>query len=230
MTHTLHRIGERGSLERDYVLYALASNIEMLKGNKPTYENTKELLTKFMDICFRHNPVNAGCIYPSSSPYSKTLAKGNTWEEMRQEMLDYTETMAVFDDRENLKNVIVELRQSDLGLSLVLSGVFDEVYQTCKETGITPHTVNIALGIMGKKELLPERRTLEIVTMCGHGLVSQHLVEDLVGKIGANKMSVEEAAKRLGANCVCGAFNTARAAEILTLMVGEAHYPGECDG
>lgn len=230
MTHTLHRIGERGSLERDYVLYALASNIEMLRGNKPTYENTKELLTRFMDICFRHSPVNAGCIYPSSSPYSKTLAKGNTWEEMRQEMLDYTETMAVFDDRENLKNVIGELRQSDLGLSLVLSGVFDEVYQACKETGITPHTVNIALGIMGKKELLPERRTLEIVTMCGHGLVSQYLVEDLVGKITANKISVEEAAKRLGANCVCGAFNTARAAEILTLMVGEAHSPGECNG
>ncbi len=229
MTHTLHRIGERGSLEKDYVLYALASNVEMLKGNKPTYENTKDLLTKFMDICFRHRPVNAGCIYPSSSPYSKTIAKGNTWEEMRQEMLDYTETMAVFDDRENLRKVIDELRQSDLGLSIVLSGVFDEVYEACEEIGLTPHTVNIALGIMGKKELLPERKILEIVTMCGHGLVSQYLAEDLVRKIKANKISVEEAAKRLGANCICGAFNTARAAEILTLMVGEAQDSGECD-
>jgi hypothetical protein len=227
LTHSLHRIGDRKSLEKDYVLYALASNIEMLKGNKPTYENTKELLTKFMDICFKHNPVNAGCIYPSSSPYSKTIAKGNIWEEMRQEMLDYTETLAVFDDKENLRKVIEELRETDLGLSVVLSGVFEEVNKVCEETELIPHTVNLALGIMGKRELLPERRILEIVTMCGHGLVSQYLVIDLVEKIKANKISVDEAATKIGANCICGAFNTARAAEILKLIVNDANGKGD---
>ncbi len=227
MTHSLHRIGDRKSLEKDYVLYALASNIEILKGNKPTYENTKDLLTKFMDICFKNNPVNAGCIYPSSSPYSKTIAKGNTWEEMRQEMLDYTETLAVFDDKENLRKVIKKLKETDLGLSVVLSGVFNEVNKICGETDLTPHTVNLALGIMGKKELLPERRILEIVTMCGHGLVSQYLVEDLVKKIITNKISVKEAAIKIGANCVCGAFNTARAAEILRLIVNDSKSTGD---
>jgi len=55
--------------------------------------------------------------------------------------------------------------------------------------------------------------------MCGHGLVSRYLAEDMVHKIKENHLTVEEAAQRLGVNCVCGAFNTARAVEILGKLV-----------
>lgn len=215
MTHTLHRVGDRESLEKDYVVYALASNVEMLRGNEPLYENTRELLTEFMEICSRHRPVNAGCIYPDRVPYSKTFAKGDTWEKMRAEMMDYTETLAAFDDKESLERVLEDLKEADLGLSVVVSGIFDEVFECCKGAGLKPHTVNIALGVLGRRELIPPRKTLDVVTMCGHGLVSRYLVEDLVGKIREGQISAEDAAKQLGANCVCGAFNTARAAEIL---------------
>lgn len=219
MTHTLHRVGSRKSLEKDYVIYGLASNIEMLKGNETLYNNTKELLTKFMEICYKHDPVNAGCIYPATNPYSKTLAKGNTWEDMKGEMIDYTETLVVFDNKEKLKSAIQELKEAELGISIVVSGIFEEVFECCQDVDLTPHTVNIALGIFGKKESLPRKGILELVTMCGHRLVSRYLAEDMVHKIKENHLSVEEAAHRLEVNCVCGAFNTARAVEILGKLV-----------
>ncbi len=221
MTHTLHRVGRRESLERDYVVYGLASNVEMIRGNEPVYKKTKELLTRFMEICDSHGPVNMGVIYPSPEPYSKTIAKGYTWEDMEPDMMDYTDNLAVFDDVEKVKRVLNELKEEDMGLSIVVSGVFDRVFECCREAGLTPHTVNLALGIKGNKELLPPRKTLEVVTMCGHGLVSRYLVEDLVKRIRKGQLTAEEAAKRLGANCVCGAFNTQRAAGILDEIAAE---------
>jgi hypothetical protein len=221
LTHTLHRRGERKSLERDYVVYGLASTVEVSRGNRPVYGNSRELLTRFMEICDEHGPVNMGVIYPSSLPYSRTLAKGHTWNDMRPEMIDYTDNLAVFDDQEKVKEVLRRLKEEDLGLSIVVSGVFDRVFECCRENGLTPHTVNMALGIKGRTELLPEERTLDVVTMCGHGLVSKYLVEDLVPKVRKGLISAEEAARRLGANCVCGAFNTARAAELLKEIVAK---------
>ena len=223
MTHTLHRVGKKESLEKDYVIYGLASNVEMLKGKKPLYVNTKKLLTSFMDVCSRHNPVNAGCIYPSGDPYSKTFAKGNSWEDMRRDMLDYTETLAVYDNQKDVKETLKALKEADTGLSVVVSGVFERVYECCRGAGLTPHTVNMALGILGREDLIPKGKTLEVVTMCGHGLVSRHLVEDLARRIIVGEVTCEDAARRLGANCVCGAFNTARAAELLREMVSGVH-------
>ncbi len=220
MTHTLHRVGKKESLEKDYVVYGLASNVEMLRGNEPQYRHTRRLLTEFMEICSRHSPVNAGCIYPSKDPYSKTFAKGDTWRDMKADMLDYTETLAVFDNQKAVSDVLKGLREADTGLSVVVSGVFDRVYECCRAAGLAPHTVNMALGILGRRDTLPEEKTLEVITMCGHGLVSRHLVADLARRVEAGELTCEEAARRLGANCVCGAFNTARAAELLREMAG----------
>ena len=218
MTHTLHRVGDRESLEKDFVVYALASNVEMLKGNEPLYQNTKEILMRFMEFCVKHSPSNAGCIYPVKEPYSKTFAKGNTWEEMKEEMIDYTETLAAFDDKEKLKGLLKDLEDADLGLSVVVSGIFDEVFDCCRDARLIPNTVNLALGIMGKQDLIPTRKTLDLVTMCGHGLVSRYLAEYLVGQIREGRITAEEASRALGANCVCGAFNTARGTKILREM------------
>lgn len=206
-------------MEKDYVIYGLASNVEMLKGKEPQYVNTKQLFNKFMEVCVQHNPVNAGCIYPSKEPYSKTFAKGNSWEDMRKDIIDYTETLAVYDNKEAVERTLKALKESEIGLSVVVSGVFEKVYECCNGAGLTPHTVNLALGIRGKMDKLPRGKSLEIVTMCGHGLVSRYLVEDLARRIISGEVTCEEAAKRLGANCVCGAFNTKRAAELLGEMV-----------
>jgi len=214
-------VGDRESLEKDFVVYGLSAQDEELEGRQTPDRDTKKAHTMFMEICMSHDPVNAGCIYPSSEPYSRTLAKGDTWEDMRPDMLPFTETLAVFDDVEKVNAVLRDLREADLGMSIVVSGIFDEVFECCGETGLTPHTVNMALGIWGKEELIPRRKNLDIVTMCGHGLVSRYLVEDLVKKVGKGLMTAKDAATSLGAQCVCGAFNTARAAELIAEMAAQ---------
>ncbi len=148
---------------------------------------------------------------------------------MKAEMMDYTETLAAFDDKERLGDLLRELREADLGLSVVVSGIFDDVFECCREAGLTPHTVNMALGILGRDELIPPRKVLDVVTMCGHGLVSRYLAEDLIVWVAEGRITADDAARRLGANCVCGAFNTARAAEILREMAAERKDSGECE-
>jgi hypothetical protein len=76
----------------------------------------------------------------------------------------------------------------------------------------------MALGIMGNKELIPKRKILDLVTMCGHGLVSRYLVKHLLQEVKEGNILAEEAGRILGAQCVCGAFNTKRAAIILDEM------------
>ena len=125
-----------------------------------------------------------------------------------------------------MTKVLDELREADLGISVVVSGVFDRVFDCCKGAKLTPHTVNMALGIKGRTECLPPRKTLEVVTMCGHGLVSPYLVEDLVTKVKAGKLTTKAAAEKLGVNCVCGVFYPARAADLIREMVESSGEEG----
>ncbi len=228
MTHTLHRVGDRESLQRDFVVYGLSAQDAELAVKDPEKRDTRGAHTRFMEICMKHGPVNAGCIYPSSDPYSKTLAKGNTWfDDMKLDMLPFTETLAVYDDVEKVSAVLKDLREADIGMSIVVSGIFDAVDECCREACLTRHTVNMALGIWGREDLIPERKVLDVVTMCGHGLVSRHLVKDFVAKVRKGLMTADEAGTRLGAQCVCGAFNTARAADLIREMAAEGEGSGE---
>ena len=208
MTHTLHRVGDRESLERDYVVYMLAAKGINDKGSAAK-------LKKFLDICAQYNPVNIGCLYPDPELGGKGYLRGHTFEETKDSVIDYTSAHAVYADKEMVKKVLRELREADLGLSVVVSGIFDEIFECCREAGLTPHTVNMALGIWGKTELLPPRKILDVITMCGHGMVSKHLLDALVKRVRKGRVTAEEAAKTLGANCVCGVFNPARAAELI---------------
>jgi hypothetical protein len=220
MTHTLHRVGNHKSLKNDIVVYGLSAQDVELK-DRYIKRDTAATHSKFMEICFRNNPVNAGCIYPTSNPYSKTIAKGNNWNDMNPEIIPFTETLAVFDDIEKVRNVLVELKKANLGISVVVSGIFEDIFKLSEEINIIPHTVNIALGILGPEEYLPKPKVLEVITMCGHGLVSRYLVNALVRKISENKISCEKASKILGAQCVCGAFNIKRATELLNELAQE---------
>ena len=225
MTHTLHRVGDRESLKKDYVVYGLSAQDSELTGRAHEKRDTKEVHTRFMEICMKHDPVNAGCIYPSSDPYSLTLAKGNVFDEMKPRMLPFTETLTVYDDKEKVLAVLEDLKAADLGMSIVVSGIFDEVDECCREAGLARHTVNIALGIWGREDLIPERKVLDVVTMCGHGLVSRHLVKDFVDKVRKGLLTADEAGTKLGAQCVCGAFNTKRAADLIREMASGGGGP-----
>ncbi len=126
----------------------------------------------------------------------------------------------VFKDKESLVACMKELKQIDQGISIVVSGLFEEVFDCCQKAGLKPPLIEFALGIHGNTQKLWPPEILDFVTMCGHGLVSGRLVKRLVEDIKKKKTSVGKAAVELAKPCLCGIFNPDRAAKLLRQMVG----------
>ena len=212
MTHTLHRVGKRESLEKEFLLYMVPSRGINTKGSTSK-------IKKFIEICEKYDPINIGCLYPSSAKAKpRGSIRNDSIQELKADVVDRTETIVTFSDKNKVTKVLNDLREANLGISVVVSGVFDRVFECCKTAGLTPHTVNMALGIKGKTDRIPDDKILDIVTMCGHGLVSPYLTQDLIEKVKKGKTTSEEAAIILGRNCVCGAFNPARAVDLIREM------------
>lgn len=204
MTHTLHRRGERESLKGDYVVLVMSA-----KGFND--QGASERLKKALAVIASHNPVNFG-----------DMKTGNFYKkgsEVYRNIKDTSIVHGVFKSREDMQRCVAELKRLDLGMSVVVSGLFDEVFQTLETLGIKPHTIQYSLGTFGKLALLPSEETLEITTMCGHHLVSPLLIRKQVSDIKKGKVTVREAAKELARQCVCGVFNPDRAESILQTMI-----------
>ena len=126
---------------------------------------------------------------------------------------------AVFTDMEAVQKVIAELIQADLGISINVSGLLEEVQACCRRGGIERHSVEHSLGIWGAKDRLPEREILEVNTLCGHGLVSFNLIRKMVEYVRLRRLTAKKAARTLAKCCECGVFNPARAEQLLVKMV-----------
>ena len=206
MTHTLHRRGNVGDLHEDYAML-------ILPARGINREGSEEKMRQIWDVIshYEKNLANFGNHNPTwgkTPPYNfEDLKRTTSWI-----------AHAVFKDRETLKACLQELKGRNFGISVVVSGVYEEVEKICAEVGLSPHTVNQSLGIHGKTERLPDEQVLEIITMCGHAMVSSHLVIHLVKKIREGKISYEKAAKELSKMCDCGVFNPYRAEKILRKM------------
>lgn len=126
---------------------------------------------------------------------------------------------AVFKDQQSLKACLQEIKDRDLGVSVAISGCLEETRKICAGVDLPVHTVQYSLGIHGKQEKLPDKKVLDIATMCGHAMVSTHLITDLIGKIGKGKITHAKAADTLSRMCDCGIFNPHRAERLLRKMV-----------
>ena len=200
MTHTLHREGITKDTN-DYVILA------MVEGNDPQkLENIAELFR----IVLKHNPINYT---------GKTLFPDLDKSQFPQIYKRTKIGMAVFDRREAILAALKEIKNRELGVSVVISGFFPHVEEDCRKLGLPMHTVNYSLGIWGKTEKLPGSKLTEFTTMCGHGLVSFNLVQTLLKEIRMGKKSIAEASEILAKPCVCGVVNTTRAQELLADMV-----------
>ena len=62
---------------------------------------------------------------------------------------------------------------------------------------------------------MPDRRTLELATMCGHGMVAFGLVQKLCHLVKEGRWTPAEATRCLARFCSCGVCNTARAERLL---------------
>ncbi|MBR0442000.1 MAG: hypothetical protein IJK25_08710, partial [Firmicutes bacterium] len=77
-----------------------------------------------------------------------------------------------------------------------------------------PHSADLAVGIFGATELLPEEETLCYTTMCGHAMLSAGLVRQIRKSVVEGRLTPEEGAKLLAKPCYCGVFNQTRAMEL----------------
>ena len=200
MTHTLHREGIRKD-SKDYVFLA------MVEGNDP---QKLDNLAELFKIILKHKPIN----------YTGKALFPNLTDEQLPQLYKRTKIgMAVFDRRDALLEALKEIKDRELGVSVVVSGLFSQIGEDCGKLGLPMHTVNYSLGVWGNREKLPVPKITEITTMCGHGLVSFNLVQSLVKEIRRGKKSLEEAANILARPCVCGVVNPSRARDLLQAMV-----------
>lgn len=203
MTHTLHRLGDEDSLRRDFVILSMASRKKNLGGARPK-------LQRVMEVLLRYDPVNVG---------EMNTPRGHPPEVLVEKITDYSIIHAVYDSRETVDRVLQDLKVADLGMSVVVTGIFDEVFDCCKGVGLSPNVVNMSLGIKGRTGLLPEQRVLEVTTMCGHAMVSRHLFNHLLEQVKSGKVTPEDAAEEMAKQCVCGIFNPKRAVELIRKAV-----------
>ena len=207
MTHTLHRQGTPESLSRDYPLVAVMAHGFNDKGGGPK-------LGRFLEICWKHGPVNLGDM-KQGSIFTYDAA------DIYNNVSDTTIVECCFDDLDKVEAVLRDLKEEDIGVPVVVSGLTDKVGECCKKVGLEIHTVAQSLGVWGKTELLPSKEVLEITTMCGHAMVASHLVEKMIEDIKKGKTTAEKAAKKLAKPCECGIFNPNRAAELLAKAAGK---------
>lgn len=206
MSHTLHREGSVESLSGDYVVLAMPC-----QGR--TIEGSGEKLRRFMQMAIPYHPVNFG---NSKVGNSFNLAGG--FDELIGKTVDGHICHVVFSDADDLYRFICELKQADMGISVVVSGLMDAVGECCHKAGITPHSVNMSLGIYGKTDKLVPDDAREVTTMCGHGMVTGDLVVSMVEKIKKGILTPRKAAEDLCRLCVCGIFNPERCAILLAKM------------
>jgi len=206
MTHSLHRRGSPESLANDYVVLvtpAIGYNDE----------GAADKLREALEVVLAAGPVNIG------SYATGTVFAGATPEEIRRGLWEQPRVRCVFSSREQVVQVLKGLKERDLGLSVTVSGLMDEVLDMAREVGLQPHSVNLSLGIWGKTDALPPEDVLEFVTMCGHGLISRQLVERAIDLVKRGRRTPEQAARMIAPPCVCGIFNPVRAAELFRKYV-----------
>ncbi len=212
MTHTLHREGSTESLKHDFpVLAMVARQFDIV--DDAAKQRTVEKLRQIFDVFAENEPDNLGSLYIPG-----TRAHGLTDPEMRARLRANGFVGTVFKDRENLKGALELLKEGDFGISIVVSGLMDEVFAVCDEVGLEPHTIDLACGIWGNKKLMAKNELMQVTTMCGHAMTSVALVEDMIEKVRKGRITAKEGARQLAEPCVCGIFNQSRAAELLTQL------------
>jgi len=199
MTHTLHRQGSIESLKEDYVVLVMAGDIPF-------------------DICRRRLHKRFPYIYEMVKKVLLNFGILKLLRIIRKAKPAGAYKNPVFTNKKELTGYLKELEEKNMGKSVVVSGLFDEVNDCLKELNLSPHTVQFSLGIFGKKELLPNKEILEITSMCGHHMVSPGLVEKLANDIKDGNISLKEATEVMSKQCVCGVFNKERTCKLMEAL------------
>ncbi len=203
MTNTLHRKGTPEALKADFVVFAT-----------PTRSMAPELpdkMKRFTEICLKHKPVNVG-------KFQDMAIRRIDARRIREEMQDEIALTVTFDNIDAVCSAIAELKEADLGIPINVSGLLEEVSECCRKAGMSRHSTEQSLGVFGSLDRLPPREVREINSMCGHGMVSFNLIKKVIDEVKLQRMTPEEGAYHLAKPCECGAFNPARARQLLETL------------
>ena len=152
MSHTLHRRGSVESLKDDIVFLMMPAH-RYNDVDVPQAELGARL-RRFMEL-----GMEKGCICIGNASTGNEYTLGG-----EQGVLDSTVEGAtvhcVFDDQDKAIEFMKALKEEDLGLSVVVSGLFDMLGECCRKSGLTPHTVEYSLGVWGSTSQLPPEPVL----------------------------------------------------------------------
>ena len=226
MTNTLHRYSEHYAFEPitnpkpvqdDYIVFAMSS-----RGIND--DHLVEKYRAFLRLALKHKPVNMGDA-TKGGMIQPRQDMNPTAHWRRDQRLDpqqviagidgHTTVAAVFDNYQAMRDFVDELRVADLGISINISAPMDEAQRCCREAGISRHSVEYSIGFRGRLEKLPDATTLELSTMCGHGMVSAHFAKKMLEWVKEDRRTPAEAAHYMARFCICGVFNIRRAEGII---------------
>jgi hypothetical protein len=145
----------------------------------------------------------------------RNLYSGVAPDEVLESIRDGARVYCTFNSAEKLKEALIRIKEADEGISIVVSGLTNQVREIGTEIGLNPHTINLSLGIHGRTDRLPPPDIRQFITMCGHGMVSPDLVRDVIRKVKTGKLSCWEGSLILAEPCTCGIYNPHRSEELL---------------
>jgi hypothetical protein len=188
-------------LGKDFVVFTMSAKTVNAKGSA-------QKMQRFFEILEKYKPLNYG-----------DMKTGNRFNRGRETIYnnirDNSIVHFVFTDKEVVGKILRDLKDEELGTSVVVSGLIETTDRLCQQSGLKMHTVEYSGGIHGRLELLPDGPVLEITTMCGHGMVASNLVKEMIKQVKKGKKTVQEAATELAKPCQCGIFNPKRAEVLL---------------
>ena len=226
MTNTLHRYSEHYAFEpasnpqpvdNDFIVFAMASRAI----------NDEQLVDKyrtFLSLAVKHNPVNigdatkGGVLRPRRDMNPTAHWKRDQLpnpDEVIAGIEGPTTVAAVFENYADMTAFVADVRAANLGISINISAPIDDAERCCHDTGITRHSVEYSLGFCGRVDRLSNAATLELATMCGHGMLSANFAMKMVDWVKENRRSPEQAARYMARFCTCGVFNIKRAEAII---------------
>ncbi len=206
MTHSLHRRGTDEYLKNDFTLLVTAAS-------GVNHIGSREGMSKILDAVWEIGPTNIG------SNETGTTLSGVTLEQIRSGFTKVPRIRCNFGSKGKAFAAIKKLQELDTGMSVTLSGPIEATLAMCKEYGIKPHSINLSLDVWGKKDKLPAEEVLELMTMCGHGLVGRTLIEETMEKVRQGKLSPQKATVKISPLCICGIYNTDRAEKLFEKCV-----------
>jgi len=207
MTHSLHREGPLDLLNEEYVLFIYPARGFNYDGSGPK-------VRRLMEMLYTQGPANM-----LVTTLRRNLYSGIPQGEILNSIKDGAKVYCVFTDKEKIKNALMKIMQMDEGISIMVSGVIERVRDLAAELGLKPHTINLSLGIHGRMDRLPPADIRQFTTMCGHGMVSPHLVRDVIRRIKTGKLDLWEGSLVLAGPCSCGIYNPHRSEKMLKDLI-----------